>query len=100
MILVSSFGYQWAAYTTVISYTAMILMLFYGDPKVLGILREKHRILIKLIILLTIQYLVYIIFVDKMNLQIEARLGIGFIFALVYLFYFRKAISKMDLALN
>jgi O-antigen/teichoic acid export membrane protein len=100
LIFVSSFGYEWAAYTTVISYSVMILMLVYGDPKVLGVLKEKHKILIELIVLLTIQYLVYIIFVDKMNLENVTRIGIGVIFALVFLIYFRKAISKMELPVN
>ena len=100
LILVSSFGYEWAAHTTVISYTVMILMLVYGDPKVLGIIKEKHKVLIELIVLLTIQYLVYVIFVDKMNVQNETRIGIGFIFALLFLIYFRKAISKMELPEN
>ncbi len=95
LIFVSNFGYHWAAYTTLCSYMIMILILFYGDPEVCMMLRQKWRLLLKIIGLLTIQYLIYVLYVDKLKLQLEARIGIGLIFAFVYFLYFRKDILKI-----
>lgn len=100
LIFISNFGYQWAAYTTLVSYLIMILMLFYGDVEVLRMVMRRWRLMMEILILLTIQYLVYVIFVDKLNLQLEIRIGIGLIFALMYFLYFKKSITKLKIPVN
>lgn len=100
IFLVRSFGYQWAAYTTLISYVILFVILFYGDQKVLHILKEKRVVLGKIVLFLFLQYLLYVIFVDKISGHIGSRMAIGIIFAVSFLLVFRKTISKLQLNLD
>ena len=99
-IFVRNFGYQWAAYTTLASYLIMILLLFVKDVEVLSTLWEKRRLMLKILVLLTTQSLFYFIFVDKLDLHPVGNLGIGLIFALMYLLFLRKSILKIEIPTN
>ena len=100
LIFVSNFGYQWAAYTTMISYFFMLFLFYIGDKQLFHIRKDQQRLLLRIIALLTIQYLLYIKFVDKMSLQIEFRIGIGFIFVLMYFLFFRRSLLNLKIPTN
>ncbi len=100
LVFVANFGYQWAAYTTLISYLFMVLLFYYRDKEVLKLPRGKRSILLKMLLLLTFQYLIFTIFVDKMDLQMEHRIAIGLIFALMYFLYFKKSITELKIPVN
>ena len=100
LVFVAKFGYQWAAYTTLISYLFMVLLFYFRDKEVLKLTREKRAVLVKMFLLLTGQYLIFAIFVDKMDLQREFRITIGLIFALTYFLYFKKSIIKLKIPVN
>jgi O-antigen/teichoic acid export membrane protein len=100
IFLVGKYGYQWAAYTTLITYLIMLSLLVYSDPKVLIMLREKKRTFVEMAFILFFQYLIYHVVVDYMNLQIEVSLAIGLIFAIIYLIYFRKTVAIIELPMN
>lgn len=99
-VFVARFGYQWAAYTTLISYFLMVLLFYYRDKEVLKLASGKGSILLKMFLLLTFQYLIFTIFVDKMDLQKELRIAIGLIFALSYFLYFKKSITELKIPVN
>jgi hypothetical protein len=96
----AKYGYQWAAYTTLISYVFMVLLFYYRDKEVLKLSGGKRVILLKMSLLLTVQYLIFTIFVDKMDLQREHRIALGLIFALTYFLYFRKSITELKIPVN
>ena len=100
LVFVSRFGYQWAAYTTLISYFLMVLFFYYRDKEVLKLASGKGSILLKMFLLLTFQYLIFTIFVDKLDLQKELRIAIGLIFALMYFLYFKKSIAELKIPVN
>jgi len=100
LVFVANFGYQWAAYTTLISYLFMVLLFYYRDKEVLKLTSGKRGILLKMFLLLTFQYLIFAIFVDKMDLQRELRIAIGCIFALMYFLYFKKSITELKIPVN
>jgi len=100
LVFVAQFGYQWAAYTTLISYLFMVLLFYFRDKEVLKLTSKKRGTLLKMLLLLTGQYLIFAIFVDKMDLQREFRITIGLIFALMYFLYFKKSIIKLKIPVN
>jgi len=97
---VANFGYHWAAYTTLFSYFFMLLLFYYRDKKVLELSSKKKVILLKMLLVLTSQYLIFKIFVDKIDLQNEFRIMIGLIFALTYFIFFRKSITELKIPVN
>ena len=100
LIFVKSFGYQWAAYTTLISYLIMLSILCMGDPAVLQTVWQRRSLLVKIVLLLTIQYIGYQFFVDKKQLQLAGRIALGLIFVLTYFILFRKSLVKIQIPLN
>lgn len=100
LVFVAKFGYRWAAYTTLVSYLLMLLLFYYHDREVLKLPNEKRGILFKMFLLLTFQYLIFAIFVDKLDLEREFRIVVGLIFALTYFLYFRKPITAMKIPVN
>lgn len=100
IILVSLFGYQWAAYSTLISYFLMFIILFYKDQKVLRILFDKRAIMSRVIIFLAVQYVLYEVFVDKFSWQFESRIVLGIIFAISFVLVFRKTFYRLELHIN
>ncbi len=97
LIFVGLFGYQWAAYTTLLSYTVMILIFYYWDREVLKALGIYKKEFLRMVGLLTIQYIIYEFFVDKFGIQPVLSIGIGLIFALMYIFIFRKTIRNLEI---
>lgn len=100
LILVSKFGYHWAAYTTMLSYMIMLLFFYFGDKQLFNLRKGQRLVLMKILVLLTIQYLTYVNIVDKLNPQIEIRIVLGFIFALMYFLFFRKPIINLRIPTN
>lgn len=100
LILVSRFNYHWAAYTTMLSYMIMLVFFHFGDKELLNLRKEQQLELLKILVLLTIQYVIYVYFVDKLSPQIEIRVVIGFIFVLMYLLFFRKSILNLRIPTN
>jgi len=100
LVFMAQYGYQWAAYTTLISYVFMVLLFYYRDKEVMKLPSGKRVILWKMFLLLTVQYLIFNIFVDKMDLQREHRIALGLIFALMYFLYFRKSITELKIPVN
>ena len=100
LVFVANFGYHWAAYTTLFSYCFMLLLFYYRDKKVLELSSKKKVILLKMLLVLTSQYLIFKIFVDKIDLQNEFRIMIGLIFALTYFLFFRKSIKELKIPVN
>lgn len=94
---VGIYGYEWAAYTTLMTYAVMIGIFIQGDKEVLRHIWQKKTLMIQTVVLLTIQYLIYSLIVDKLEVNIYGRLTAGFIFALMYLLYFRKSIARVKL---
>lgn len=100
LVFIRTYGYQWAAYTTVISYGLMLLIFYFNDPKVLqGSLLQKKAIY-ALLGLLTIQYFLYQFLVDKFGIELEIRIGIGLIFVSMFLVIFRKTLLKVEIPIN
>lgn len=100
LILVSKFGYHWAAYTTMLSYMIMLVFFYFGDKQLFNLRKGQRLVLMKISVLLTIQYLTYVNIVDKLNPQIEIRIVLGFIFALMYFLFFRKPIINLRIPTN
>ena len=100
MVLVSRFGYQWAAYTTLISYLFMLILLLNSDKELLHVPKKKSHEFYKIIALLSAQYLLYFLLLSQVKLQMGLRLSIGFVFLLSYFLIFRKSIVNIKLPLN
>ena len=100
LVFVSQYGYYWAAYTTLFSYSFMLLLFYYRDQEVLKLTSKRKNILLKMLVLLISQYLIFKIFVDKIDLQNEVRIMIGLIFALSYFLFFKKSISELKIPVN
>lgn len=100
LIFVSLYGYQWAAYTTLITYGLMIAIFYFNDPKVLQIRLIYNRAVIGMLGLLTIQYICYRLIVDKFGIELEFRIVIGLIFVSMFLIVFRKSILKVEIPIN
>lgn len=97
LIFVGLFGYQWAAYTTLLSYVLMILFFYYDDREVLKGLGHYRKEFLSLAGLLTMQYLIYKVFVDKFGIQPVLSVGIGLIFVMMFIFTFRKTIKNLEI---
>lgn len=100
LVFVRLYGYQWAAYTTLISYGLMTILFYFNDPEVLqGSLLQKKAIY-KITGLLTIQFFLYHFLVDKLGLELEIRIGIGLIFVVMFILIFRKTLLKVEIPIN
>ncbi len=97
LIFVGLFGYQWAAYTTLLSYSLMILIFYYWDREVLKGLGHHQKEFLKMGGLLTMQYIMYKVFVDKFGNQPVLSVGLGLIFVLMFIFTFRKTIWNLEI---
>jgi len=100
LIFVGLYGYQWAAYTTVISYALMLFLFYMNDPQVLNGLSKQKKELYSILGLLTIQYVLYQFIVDKFLIQLEIRIVIGLIFVLTFFLIFRKTMLKAEIPIN
>ena len=100
LVFVAKFGYHWAAYTTLFSYVFMLLLFYYRDQEVLKLSAKRKRILLKMLLLLIAQYLIFALVVDKIDLQKEIRIVIGLIFALTYFLFFKKSITELKIPVN
>jgi len=100
MVLVGRFGYQWAAYTTLISYLFMLTLLFTSDRSLWRVQKKKKIEFYKIIALLSTQYLIYLLISSQVKLQMGLRLSLGLVFLLSYFLIFRKSILNIKLPLN
>lgn len=100
LVFVGLYGYQWAAYTTVVSYAFMLFIFYIGDPQVLSGLLIQKKEMYGIIGLLTIQYVLYQFIVDKFPIQLEIRIVIGLIFVLTFFLIFRKTMLKAEIPIN
>lgn len=100
LILVRKFGYQWAAYTTMISYLFMLVFFHFGDKQLFKLGKVQLWVMMKIGVLLTIQCLIYVYFVNKLAPQFEVRVVLGFIFVLMYFLLFRKSILNLRIPVN
>ena len=100
LIFVGLYGYQWAAYTTVVSYALMLFIFYMNDPQVLNGLSAHRKEIYGILGLLTIQYVLYQFIVDKFRIQLEIRIVIGLIFVLTFFLIFRKTMLKAEIPIN
>ena len=100
LILVNRFGYQWAAYTTLISYIFMLTLLYINDKPLLRISKEERRVFYKIVVLLSCQFLVYFVIAEQTKFQLGFRLSLGLVFLLTYFLIFRKSILNINLPAN
>jgi len=100
IILVKRFGYEWAARTTLISYIFMLLLLILNDKSLFNIPKEWYRDLLKIMTLLSLQYVTYLMILAQTSLQLEFRISIGILFLLMYFLIFRKSILNFKLPEN
>jgi O-antigen/teichoic acid export membrane protein len=100
LIFVGLYGYQWAAYTTMVSYALMLFIFYISDPQVLNGLSTQKKEIYGILGLLTIQYVLYQFIVDKFRIQLEIRIVIGLIFVLTFFLIFRKTMLKAEIPVN
>ena len=100
LILVQKYGYQWAAYTTLISYIFMLTLLYINDKSLLQISKEKRKVFYKIAGLLSAQFLVFLLIATQTKFQLGFRLILGLVFLLTYFLIFRKSILNIKLPAN
>ena len=100
MILVHKFGYQWAAYTTLISYLFMLTLLYINDKPLLTMSKDKQQVFYKIAGLLGAQFLVFLLVSTQTKFQLGFRLSLGLVFLLSYFLIFRKSILNIKLPAN
>ncbi len=100
LVFVGLFGYQWAAYTTMVSYALMLFIFYMSDPQVLNGLSKQKKEIYGILGLLTIQYVLYQFIVDKFRIELGIRIVIGLIFVLTFFLIFRKTMLKAEIPIN
>ena len=99
-VLVKRFGYQWAAYTTLISYLFMLILFYAYDKALMTIPKKQGLEILKMVAFLSCQYLIYIFILSQTKLQLAVRLSLGLVFLLSYFLIFRKSIINIKLSEN
>ena len=99
-VLVKRFGYQWAAYTTLISYLFMLILFYAYDKALMTIPKKQGLEILKMVAFLSCQYLIYIFILSQTKLQLAVRLSLGLVFLLSYFLIFRKSIINIKLPEN
>ncbi|MCA0930997.1 polysaccharide biosynthesis C-terminal domain-containing protein [Lutimonas saemankumensis] len=97
LYFIREFGYYWAAYTTLITYVLMLIVMIVNDREVLRILWIKKKLILQIIGLFLIQFIAYGIIIDKFFLSVGVSIVLGIIFATMYLIIFRKSILALNI---
>lgn len=97
---VSLYGYQWAAYTTLITYLILVIILHFMDREIIILSKKNKILLIKIIIVLVLQGLFFIMVNTQFNMNIFSKLTIGFLYALMYIVLFKKSLSLTKIPIN
>jgi O-antigen/teichoic acid export membrane protein len=100
IILIDLYGYQWAAFTTAISYFIMILLFYYFDKEILSFSKNNYRVFYKIIIVLALQLAFFISIIMLFNLSSLFKILIGFVFVLSYYLIFKKQLLKIEIPVN
>ena len=94
IVFIPLYGYKWAAYTTFMTYLVLTFFLHYLDKEVVLFTKRNSKVLLKIIFFLGLQGLVYRGITHQFNLNILIKLSIGFLYALIYLVFFKKLLLK------
>jgi O-antigen/teichoic acid export membrane protein len=90
LVFVSFFNFHWAAYTTLFSYALLLLMANRMEPELSPALRTTDRWLVRAVVLLAVQGLLYYLIVDNYAPGIFYRIAMGVIFVLLYVVLMRR----------
>jgi len=97
---VSLYGYQWAAYTTLITYLLLVFILHSMDREIIIFSKKNSMLLIKIIIVLVLQGVFFMIINTQFNMHILGRLTIGLLFVIMYIVLFKKSLSLTKIPIN
>lgn len=100
IVFISLYGYKWAAFTTLITYLLLIIILHFMDREVITISKKNGKLLFKIIILLALQGLFFIIIKAQFDLNIIIKLSIGVLYAVMYTALFKKTLLATKIPIN
>ncbi|MGI9532583.1 lipopolysaccharide biosynthesis protein [Lutimonas sp.] len=100
LLLVGSFGYEWAARSTLISYVFMLILLLTTDSFIRKLPYKWIGEISKIIGVLLLQFLLYKTVIYITNLQLLGRISIGLLFLSMYFIIFKNSITSLKLPNN
>jgi O-antigen/teichoic acid export membrane protein len=99
-IFIGLYGYKWAAVTTMITYSLLILTFHFIDAKVFKFNRSDYNSIFQVILFLVLQIVIYFILDKVFELNIIVKLTIGLLFVLSYILIFKKRLLKAEIPIN
>ncbi len=99
-IFIGLYGYKWAAVTTVVTYSLLILIFHFFDVKVLKLTRSDYNTVYQIIIFLVLQIVIYFTLDKIFELNIIVKLILGLLFILSYILTFKKHLLKAEIPIN
>jgi len=100
IIFVGLYGYKWAAYTTLITYLILVVILHVMDREIIILTKSNSILLSKIIILLALQGLIFVLMNRYFEINIFIKLAIGLLYTLMYFILFKKPIKAAKIPIN
>ncbi len=97
VVLVHHFGYRSAALTTVLIYAFLLISFHYFDRDIANFSSREWSLVIKIVLLLSIQVLFYVGISNLIALTMLMKIGIAIVFVLSYFLIFRKRLITMKI---
>lgn len=100
IFFVRLYGYEWAAITTLISYLILITFLHYYDREIISFNKKNFNFLLKIVIILGLQWLSYFTIDKYFDLNIMIKLFIGFLYIFMYVILLKKQLLATKIPIN
>lgn len=100
ILFVGLYGYKWAAYTTLVTYSILLLFLHYSDREIVDFSKKSILLLLKIIIVLGLQWIMYFIINKRFELNLIINILMGLIYSIIYMVLFRKQLLSTKIPIN
>lgn len=100
LLMIPSFGYQWAAYNTALTYGFMLLVLHFWNPELILTLLNHLKLWAGMGLILIIQFFSYQWINQTFGYDLVVKIIIGLIFVLFFTIMYRKRFAELDLPVN
>jgi O-antigen/teichoic acid export membrane protein len=100
ILFVGLYGYKWAAYTTLVTYSILLLFLHYSDREIIDFSKKSILLLLKIIIVLGLQWIMYFIINKRFELNLIINILMGLIYSIIYMVLFRKQLLSIKIPIN
>ncbi len=99
-IFVGLYGYKWAAVTTAVTYSLLILALHYSDKKMQSFTNNSIGFLLRILLVLSFQIMIFCVVNRMFELNIIIKISIGILFIVSYYVLLKKQLDKTEIPVN